>query len=128
MPRKMRQVALIYDARLAYDLKVMTGVAAYLKEHPHFSVYIEENALKDQRLPDLRSWEGDGIIADLDDPAIAKAVLESGLSAVGFGGGHGGVRTASASTRLLTNKPTYAAPGAHPRPQREVPRPPELCC
>jgi len=31
MPRPTRRVALIYDCRLAYDLKVMTGVAAYLQ-------------------------------------------------------------------------------------------------
>jgi LacI family transcriptional regulator len=82
-------VALIYDARLAYDLKVMTGVAAYLQERTDYSVYIEENALKDQRLPDVRSWKGDGIIADFDDPVIARAVVHSRLPVVGFGGGYG---------------------------------------
>ena len=89
MPRPIRRVALIYDARLTYDLKVMTGVAAYLQEGHHYSVYIEESALKDQRLPDLRSWSGDGIIADFDDPAVARLVMQSGLPAVAFGGGYG---------------------------------------
>ena len=32
MSRPRRKVALINDARLAYDLKVMSGVAAYLQE------------------------------------------------------------------------------------------------
>src|SRR5258706_5816459 len=108
MPRKMRQVALIYDARLAYDLKVMTGVAAYLKEHPHFSVYIEENALKDQRLPDLRSWEGDGIIADFDDPAIATAVVQSKLPAVAFGSGYGWYAPGSSIAYFFTNNRAIA--------------------
>lgn len=85
----MFRIALIYDARLAYDLKVMTGVATYLQEGDTYSVYIEESALKDQRLPDLRSWEGDGIIADFDDPAVAKAVVNSRIPAVGFGSGYG---------------------------------------
>ena len=89
MPSPTRKVALIYDCRLAYDLKVMTGVAAYLQEGHHYSVYIEESALKDQRLPDLRSWAGDGIIADFDDPAVARLVMQSGLPAVAFGGGYG---------------------------------------
>lgn len=87
--RRMRHVALIYDARLAYDLKVMTGVAAYLQEGTKWNVYIEENALKDQRLPDLRSWEGDGIVADFDDPRVAMAVVDSKLPAVAFGSGYG---------------------------------------
>jgi LacI family transcriptional regulator len=89
MTRPIRRVALIYDARLTYDLKVMTGVAAYLQEGHHYSVYIEESALKDQRLPDLRSWAGDGIIADFDDPAVARLVMQSRLPAVAFGGGYG---------------------------------------
>jgi LacI family transcriptional regulator len=86
----IRRVALIYDATLAYDLKVMAGVAAYIQEKANFNIYIEENALKDQRLPDLRSWRGHGIIADMDDPIVAKAVARSNLPTVGFGGGGGG--------------------------------------
>src|SRR6267143_1116768 len=89
MAHSARRIALIYDARLTYDLKVMTGVASYLQEGHHYSVFIEENALKDQRLPDLRSWEGDGIIADFDDPAVARLVTQSRLPVVGFGGGYG---------------------------------------
>jgi hypothetical protein len=58
MRRRTRSIALIYDATHVYDLKVMSGVAAYLQENDNFSVYIEENALKDQRLPDLHSWRG----------------------------------------------------------------------
>lgn len=86
---RRRQVALIYDATRAYDIKVMSGVAAYLREGVPWNVYIEENALKDQRLPDLRSWQGDGVIANFDDPRIVKAVVESRLPAVAFGSGYG---------------------------------------
>jgi LacI family transcriptional regulator len=89
MARSTRSIALIYDARSTYDLKVMSGVAAYLQESHHYSVFIEENALKDQRLPDLREWEGDGIIADFDDPGIARLVTQARLPVVGFGGGYG---------------------------------------
>ncbi len=89
MTSRMRRIALVYDARMAYDLKVMTGVAAYLQERSVFNVYIEENSLKDQRLPDLRSWGGDGIIADFDHPGVAKAVAQSKLPVVGFGSGYG---------------------------------------
>lgn len=46
MSSTIRRSALIYDARLAYYLKVITGVAAYLRESPNYNVYIEENALK----------------------------------------------------------------------------------
>jgi LacI family transcriptional regulator len=108
MKRYTRRIALIYDARMVYDLKVMTGVAAYLKKGAKYSVYIEENALKDQRLPDLRSWEGDGVIADFDDPAIARAVLQSKLPAVAFGGGYGWYLAGSGIPYFYTNNQAIA--------------------
>lgn len=109
MPRSTCKIALIYDARVAYGLKVMTGVAAYLQEGHHYSVYIEENALKDQRLPDLRSWKGDGIIADFDDPAVARLVMHSRLPAVGFGGGYGWYAAESSTPYFYANNKAIAA-------------------
>jgi LacI family transcriptional regulator len=85
----MKRVALIYDARHDYDLQVMGGVAAYIHEGADFNIYFEREALKDQRLPDLRSWNGDGIIANFDHPSVAAAVARSKLPAVGFGSGFG---------------------------------------
>ena len=89
MPHRTRHVALIYDARTVYGVKVMTGVAAYLQEGADWTVYIEEHALKDQRLPDLRSWRGDGIIANFDDPRVATAAMSSGVPTVAYGSDYG---------------------------------------
>jgi LacI family transcriptional regulator len=86
----------------------MTGVAAYLQERRHYSVYIEESALKDQHLPDLRSWAGDGIIADFDDPAVAQLVMQSGLPAVAFGGGYGWYVEGSSIPYFYTNNHAIA--------------------
>jgi LacI family transcriptional regulator len=102
------RIALIYDARSTYDLKVMSGVAAYLQEGHHYSVFIEENALKDQRLPDLRSWEGDGIIGNFDDPGIARHVTQARLPVVGFGGGYGWYVAGSAIPYFYTNNKAIA--------------------
>jgi len=85
----MHKVALIYDAKLPYDLKVISGIARYMHEGADFITYIEENALRNQKLPDLRTWKGDGIIANFDDPNVAESVLKSHLPVVGFGGGYG---------------------------------------
>jgi LacI family transcriptional regulator len=108
MIRPTRRIALIYDARSTYDLKVMSGVAAYLQEGHHYSVFIEENALKDQRLPDLRSWEGDGIIGNFDDPGIARRVTQARLPVVGFGGGYGWYVAGSAIPYFYTNNKAIA--------------------
>lgn len=104
----MRQVALIYDATRAYDLKVMTGVAAYLQEGAGWNVYIEENSLKDQRLPSLGAWTGDGIIADFDNPRVAAAVVESKLPAVAFGSGYGWYAPESRIPYFFTNNRAIA--------------------
>ena len=89
MSHRLRRVALIYDAKAPYDLKVMSGIARYVHEGAKFNIYIEENTLKSQKLPDLRSWHGDGILADFDDPGVAMEVSHARLPVVGFGGGFG---------------------------------------
>lgn len=83
-------VALIYDAKLPYDVKVMSGVAAYLQQSSRpWNVYIEESALAQQRLPELGAWQGDGILADVDDPRVASQILASEVPTVAFGSGYG---------------------------------------
>jgi LacI family transcriptional regulator len=103
-----RRVALIYDAKLPYDVKVMRGVGAYLHEHGQWNVYIEERALEDQQLPDLRVWRGDGIIADFDAPRIATAVSKAGIPIVGFGGGYGWHNPASTAPYFFANNVAIA--------------------
>ncbi|MGA2534784.1 MAG: DNA-binding transcriptional regulator [Terracidiphilus sp.] len=106
------RVALIYEVRSAYDTKVMTGVANYIQESPGWNVYIEENALKDQRLPNLKAWKGDGIIANFDHPRVAAAVVRSGLPAVAFGSGYGWYSAASEIPYFFTNNTAIAAAAA----------------
>lgn len=108
MQQRMRRVALIYDATSAYDLKVMTGVASYVQQSLRWNVYIEEFALKDQRLPDLRSWRGDGVIADFDHPKVASAVVRSKLPAVAFGSGYGWYLPSSSIHYFFTNNNAIA--------------------
>lgn len=86
---KVRRVAIIYDAKLPYDVKVMKGIARYLRERVSWNVYIQERALHDQQLPFIHAWRGDGVIADLDDPHVARAVSRLKIPVVGFGGGYG---------------------------------------
>lgn len=84
-----RRIVLIYDARSAFDFKVMKGVAAYLQENRHrasYSVYlVDRNTLHDRPLVDVAEWHADGIIADVDDPVVAWCVARSGPPMVAFG-------------------------------------------
>jgi LacI family transcriptional regulator len=108
MPDRTRRVALIYDAKLPYDLKVISGIARYVQEGADLNIYIEEDALKRQRLPDLRSWHGDGILADFDDPGVAAAVSRARLPVVGFGGGYGWYSPQSGIPYFFNNQTAVA--------------------
>ncbi len=101
--RRLRRVALIYDATLAYDLCVVRGVAAYLQTGPGWNVYIAENKLKERRSLDLSSWEVGGVVASFDNPNVARAVVTSKLPSVGFGSGYGWYAPESRIPYFFTN-------------------------
>ena len=112
MPGPTRRIALVYDARSAYDLKVMAGVAVYLqanRHQPSYSVYIvEQSTLKDWPPAHMRAWHGDGIIADVDDPAVAYCVGQCHLPTVAFGCGSRETIRESAIPYFHTNSKAIA--------------------
>jgi LacI family transcriptional regulator len=62
------EVALIIDAGSPYDRRIIRGVASYVERHRRsWSLYVEEDLM--DRLPDLKAWDGDGIVANFDDPS-----------------------------------------------------------
>jgi LacI family transcriptional regulator len=84
---RVRHIAVIVDAARPYDRKIIRGVAAYGKEAGNWSLYVEEDPL--EKLPDLRTWRGQGIIANFDDRKVAAAVRGLRVPVVGVGGGYG---------------------------------------
>ena len=87
-----RTFGLLYDARSAYDLKVLAGIATYLREHPRLSVSLHDSPMRSARSSQM-AGAANGFIADLNDPAIARAVRGARLPVVGFGGGWGELRS-----------------------------------
>ncbi len=77
-------IGLLYDARSAYDVKVLGGVAAYLGERGHLAVALKGGAGARRRGVDTAAV--DGIIANLNDPAIARVAKTARVPVVGFGG------------------------------------------
>jgi LacI family transcriptional regulator len=104
--RKRRNVALIIDASQPYDRKIVQGVAAYVRKVGNWSIYIEEG--HSQRIPDLRRWAGDGIIANLDDLSVAKALQHSKIPVVGIGGGYGDYDSATRIPYFTSNETAIA--------------------
>jgi LacI family transcriptional regulator len=103
---KLRNVALVIDASQPYDRKIVQGVAAYLREVGRWRVYLEEGSR--QKMPDLRRWSCDGIIADFDDPNVAEALRKPGIPVVGIGGGYGGYDPASGIPYFVSNEQAIA--------------------
>ena len=59
-------IAVILDAARPYDRLIIGGIARYVREQAsEWSLYVEEDPL--QKLPDLKRWHGQGIIASFDD-------------------------------------------------------------
>ncbi|MER2490840.1 XylR family transcriptional regulator [Catenovulum sediminis] len=81
--RKVKKVAVLFNANKGYDRKIIKGISRYTREAAHWHICVEDDLVT--RLDNLKSWQGDGIIADFDDPAIAEFVMNKGLPCVAVG-------------------------------------------
>ncbi|MDR3429909.1 MULTISPECIES: XylR family transcriptional regulator [Silvimonas] len=78
------RIALLFNANKIYDRQVITGIGEYLgSTRVAWDLFLEEDFRC--RLNGLENWQGDGIIADFDDPAVAEALAKSPLPVVAVG-------------------------------------------
>ena len=86
MPKSHR-IALLFNANKIFDREVIAGVAAYLSStRSSWDLFLEEDFRL--RLPGIEDWQGDGIIADFDDPTVASALAKSRIPVVAVGGSY----------------------------------------
>ena len=88
MPTAHR-IALLFNGNKIYDRDIIAGIAAYLNTtRVSWDLFLEEDFRC--RLPGIERWQGDGIIADFDDPAgcaaLVTAVMVSIVGSIGFVG------------------------------------------
>ena len=76
------KVALLIETSNSYARGLLEGIAGYLREHRGWSVYLAEHGRGDRAPQWLEGWDGDGIIARVENAAIEKAVVASGLPVV----------------------------------------------
>ncbi|HMO64066.1 MAG TPA: DNA-binding transcriptional regulator, partial [Verrucomicrobiota bacterium] len=76
------KVALIVETSNAYARELLHGVRAWMGGHGSWSVYLAEHGRGDAPPPWLEGWRGHGILARIETPAIARAVVASGLPVV----------------------------------------------
>ena len=82
-PERVRpHIALIIETSLASGRDIVRGIARYVREHDPWSIYFEPRSLEDLVPTWLDGWDGDGIIARVQNAQIADAVVATGLPAV----------------------------------------------
>lgn len=72
--KRQRRVALLIETSNAYGRGLLRGVRAYNHEHGEWSTYLGEQRRGEPAPQWLSRWKGDGVIARLENPAIAAAV------------------------------------------------------
>jgi LacI family transcriptional regulator len=82
--RRIRRpdVALLIETSNSYARGLLRGIRAYIREHRSWSIYVGEHRRGDPAPEWLKKWRGNGIIARIENEAIAEAVTASGLPAV----------------------------------------------
>src|SRR5580700_2678372 len=79
-------VALMVESSRAYGRGLLHGIAEYVRLHGPWSIYLAERGLGDAPPAWLQGWNGDGIIARIENRRIARAVCELGLPTVDLRG------------------------------------------
>ena len=78
---RVHRVALLLETSTEYGRGLLRGIVKYARLHGPWSIYISPGHLE-QVLPKARSWEGDGIIARIHSPRMAKSIRATGLPVV----------------------------------------------
>src|SRR5947208_9015861 len=85
MPIRPR-VALLVESSRAYGRGLLHGIAEYIRLHGPWSVYLAERGLGDDPPGWLQGWDGDGVIARIENQKIAQAIRDLKLPTVDLRG------------------------------------------
>ena len=84
---RTHRIALLFNANKIFDREVITGIAAYLAStRTAWDLFLEEDFRL--RLSGIEQWQGDGIIADFDNPEVADALAACRVPVVAVGGSY----------------------------------------
>ena len=87
MKTKAYRIALLFNGNKTFDREVIAGIAAHLGgTRVAWDLFLEEDFRL--RLTGIDRWQGDGVIADFDDPAVAKALSDCPVPVVAVGGSY----------------------------------------
>ncbi len=98
------RVAVILQPWQNFDRGILQGISAFVHERSNWSVYVEE--VEHQRVPDIKDWKGDGLIANFDNRHVAEALRGIRKPMVAVGGGAGWFNPGSAIPYVATDNAT----------------------
>jgi LacI family transcriptional regulator len=76
MTKRLPRVALLIESSRNYGRGILRGIANYSHAHGPWSFYTQERELH-SGIPDwVKSWQGDGIIARIEDRRVAAQLLK----------------------------------------------------
>jgi LacI family transcriptional regulator len=82
----MRHVAILIETSRADGRGLLRGIARYNREQGNWSTYFQPQGLGDPAPPWLSGWQGDGILARIENRLVARAVLQAGVPVVNLRG------------------------------------------
>ena len=83
---KRPRVALLIESSRAYGRGLLHGIAEYVRLHGPWSIYLAERGLGEAPPAWLQDWEGDGVIARIENRRLARAILDLGVPTVDLRG------------------------------------------
>jgi Transcriptional regulators len=82
MSKQLPRVALLIESSRNYGRGILHGIARYVHTNGPWSCFTQERELQ-SGIPDwLKTWEGDGIIARIENQRTARALLKLGFPVV----------------------------------------------
>jgi len=76
------RVALLIETSREYGRGLLRGIVRYQREHGPWSIYFKPHGLGDAPPDWLETWQGDGILARIDNRPMAEAILRAGVPAI----------------------------------------------
>jgi LacI family transcriptional regulator len=75
------KVALLIETSRGFGRALLRGIVRYARLHGPWAFYVTPGDFE-QVLPLMKSWGGTGIIARIETPEVARAILDSGLPTI----------------------------------------------
>jgi LacI family transcriptional regulator len=79
---RTRHVALLVETSNAYARGLLAGVHRYVSANPGWSLYLAEHSRHETDFSWLEGWQGDGVLARIENQATADFILRLGLPIV----------------------------------------------